>query len=483
MAIPQVPDDVSKLDLTAVRAGYLKLAKRDIRRLRKDALSRPDPYSLDEYAQFHVLDDAWEGLPQADTLFFTRNLRTAVAMLTAFEGVLDGLRGRTSLTKNTARPPGMMERAAIVSAVTTVSLVGLRVSLGIADDMIANLFRFRGDSTEGLNFVKGTYLAMVQSLGRLIDETTGAAGPLTENRGFMIDPGLPANMPALASGSGPGSFIRVSPAAIEGSPLVLASSLAHEGTHTVPGAHRTIDFVYKNSGAHYRLNSRLAVRNAANYEQLTTNLLQTEPQRAAYMPDAQALVVDLLRTRVTRAWVLGAEIGRFEYDVPATEQERKKALSVGYSQEKVDSRDRQVRRRRDLATILNALVAQVGKDLADALFTDLNDSLSHHMDTIFKQEITLRTDAGLQVVLGDRPLGRPLRAWPNTLEELFRHVVGALAEWQVIDGRVADTGPQIAFLETIGQYEETEFKNLLDEYVQSLGRKYQRVAKPALGPI
>ncbi|OHV27912.1 MULTISPECIES: hypothetical protein [Pseudofrankia] len=484
MAIPQVPDDVSKLDLAAVRAGYLKLANRDMRRLRKDALSRPDPYSAAEYRQLHDLERIWRDLPSEDHPLFLGHLRTAVAELTVFDRVLDRLWGTPSLASDTHRPVNNAEFAIIKSAVDVVDSVAAQVASGSCDQLIAEIFLLGGDSAAGfLKFVKENYFSVIQSLRRLLDETMKTTGSAAERRGFMIDPGLPANMPTLATGSGPGCFIRVRPAAMEGDRVTLAASLAHEGSHTVAGPGHTIDFLYKNSGAHYRLIAPLAVRNAANYEQLTSSSLQKEPSPEAYTPDPVGLAVDLIRTKVTRAWVQAGDLRKFRHEITPTAREKQIALNEGVPQARLDETDNKVMRRRQLATMLNALLAQVGQELADALFVDLYDGLSHHMDTIFKKKITLSTDRGLQVVVDGRPLGDPLPAWPNTLEDLVRHIVARLAEWQVVDGRISDAVPQVGFIDTIRRFEEVEFGDLLALYSTSLGRKYQRVNKPAVGPL
>jgi hypothetical protein len=132
--------------------------------------------------------------------------------------------------------------------------------------------------------------------------------------GFIYDPGLPANMGALASGRGDGAVIRVAADALRGNipPRKLACTLLHEGSHIL-AKDPTIDYAYRNDRALFLLTPELAYRNAASYEQVAADALgdgehspsweEIEKARSKDRP-VETLAAGMVRTKVTRSWVL-----------------------------------------------------------------------------------------------------------------------------------------------------------------------------------
>jgi Peptidase family M48 len=158
--------------------------------------------------------------------------------------------------------------------------------------------------------------AVAQAMAMFSETLVGLEKTLSRTNdkgaGFVLDPGMPSSMGALARGNGDSSVIYVSSDALHGvtDPSELAAVLAHEGSHTLAkGA--TVDIAYRSRDAHFCLPPAYTVLNAANFEQVAREVLTavarpTDNQAAAMHELAVpplTLTLALLSSRVTRAWV------------------------------------------------------------------------------------------------------------------------------------------------------------------------------------
>ncbi|MEV0197177.1 hypothetical protein [Nonomuraea sp. NPDC050691] len=134
-----------------------------------------------------------------------------------------------------------------------------------------------------------------------------------KSKGMLYNPALPSSMGALARGSGADACIDLSsefrPHLV--SDVKAASTLVHEGSHTLE-AKPTVDFAYREAHAHYLLPPKLALLNAANYEQVVINLIGGMPGQLNAgevkalregAGDSLGQVHALMSSRVLRAWV------------------------------------------------------------------------------------------------------------------------------------------------------------------------------------
>lgn len=164
------------------------------------------------------------------------------------------------------------------------------------DTLIANVFG-SGNQPDARQRLAEIGAVLVKRLGQTSPDV------VREQTGFVLDPGLPDTMKALASSTPEGGYIRIRPDAFDSDdPCELAPALVHEASHLM--GRPTVDYAYRPGGLFHLLPAQLAPRNAAHFEHLAARFF-SPGQRADAPPDGsfQAKALLVLQFKVTRAWV------------------------------------------------------------------------------------------------------------------------------------------------------------------------------------
>jgi hypothetical protein len=440
MPLPNVPTDFSGLDASALALAYQGIAGRMSRGLKGvlDAnTAAPDHARV--LGRWTNARDTWSGLPAHLDLKAREPFSLAVTKLNAVEAevmkvFLAGAAPSSDGTAPPETPLGIEGMAALRDALDDVRSVARKVAGDDGNLKIMGLF-----GQANLAAVKERFARIPPALDRLFEQTTArSAGGV---RGFQPGHDIPATMGALAYGSGPDAFIKVSLAALRGPRPKLAATLVHEGSHILDRT-PTVDFAYRDQNALYLLSPTLALDNAPHYEQLALNL--SSPENLGPMPtgDLPAFSLAVLRSKTTRAWVRA-------YAAKTNPQ-----------------------RRGEIAELIGARADKIGEVLAGMLFGELFASLDHLMKTVLGNAV-LEVGGAAELVFTGPPADRCVIRVPASCTTPAA-VSGFAAEllttqlWQ--SGGAATESPLLTTLITdIQKYDDGPLQDLLARFYQGVG--------------
>jgi hypothetical protein len=373
MPLPVVPQNIGNLDPDALVAAYERLATLALTRL--GARLAANQNSTAPVANLAALlnghqttTNVWQGLAAALTPLrgqpnFRVQLSLAVQRVNTLEQNVNAAIPPAGPVP--AAPLGVAGLGQLTAAVTLAATLPGLLAGNAGANAISGLF-----GPQNVDAVRARVAAINTALARVLQDTdpnaTGAA------RGFVPYPALPTTMAALAMGSGPSAYIRVSPGSLAVLPAAdLAAVLVHEGSHIL-AAGATVDFAYRERGSLYLLTPDLAVDNAPHYEQLARNQLTAPVPVPAPTGSTTDLAGALLRSKVTRAWVRA-------YDL----------------------QDMSDTGRADVGNLIGARTAAIGDALAGAMFADLVTSVENVLD-VAQSVLTIQEGAptGINVAPG-----------------------------------------------------------------------------------
>jgi hypothetical protein len=317
--LPAIPESLTKpnaadpprlrLELDALTDAYYALARGQLGELQKRLLDAAEvtpggpPGSAALWMQPSILWDAWDswykrtkGVPQtasgwsqgiSDLLLNSNRLESAVSMV---------------ITEPPGQGPARLEAlteaqlAAVADAVKQTTVLPQILASTSVDAVIGSVF-----STGQVAEIRSRMNLICKSLDYFLAHTK--AGTAGQSERFVLDLSLTDSMPVVASGSGPGAYIRINPGSLSSfTSRKLAISLIHEGSHTLAD-NPTVDFAYRKGGALYTVPAKLRVRNAAQYEHLAASFIDPSDKVPDFPGTPEAFAIAMLQAKLTRAWV------------------------------------------------------------------------------------------------------------------------------------------------------------------------------------
>jgi hypothetical protein len=320
----------SSATATPVVAAYLRLIDYQLARVKRQAdMGQPADARADEqpltavYQQLlagrEQLHAAWDPVPDPEQVLNLLKMNTI-----RFNN--DRLQGRLAAVFTTQRTPPDPQ---VVEVQTEQMRQRVKSAIGqIKDRVLVKIGTREGQASLAANFPPEVVKPAAANLEKIVSTLEKL---LARNDGFVADYGLPSNQPAHQTILNGKITLMIHPAELAGLPAwKVMTTLMHEGAHALDPA-GILDFLYRQSGLHQALPAPLALRNAANYEQVTADLVapdQPPPPSAAWDPRFRTAVA-YVTVRISRTWVRAYNAAADAKDGKAPAEVRLIGRSVG----------------------------------------------------------------------------------------------------------------------------------------------------------
>jgi hypothetical protein len=439
-----MPDssDIDHVDLPSYRSGYEALARRELRRAHIELERVPDADIRQLLRAFYPqVVDCWETLPStgSPSTFFAL-LTAGVRALNTLISHLENARPSPGQAPAARRAITLSEREGLRRAVGGVSKVAEVVACGAVDWRITRLF-----GKEHLETVRDRFREIPVALQEVLANTWPN---FNATFGFAVDPALPAGAGAQAV-LGRTDYMAIRPELLEFSEPKLIATLVHEGSHII--RRPTSDFAYRDEGVLYLLSPRLAVDNAAHYEQLAYETLVPWKGRSETPPtELGAFSRTVLLAKLTQAWIRSDNLRRPPYG-----------------------------RGGNVAMLIDA--RKVGAPLAGALFEDLYQAVSRIFKIVSTAALVLQPDSHpLALDYRNDQLTVKIFDLRTEVRQLTQFIVRTLATNLWTEGSTAlDPWLVTQFVIDIAAYYDNTTGDLLSEFYDSLPRRGAAPYSPA----
>ncbi|ADP84532.1 hypothetical protein [Pseudofrankia inefficax] len=384
--VPPVPADLSGLDLSVLLENYRAIVGARLRYM-DDRMSDSTSFP----GASRTVSDWWSSLDASGSAAGLRR------------GLDDGMKRLARLQHlYVTRHPAAAPAAA---ALTEEHLNVLREAVAWISMMDENLqsdwrhLGWRSLVEEAFGKGVGTTAALAcfsetaATLERLVLESE--VGKVNSGKGFVLDPGLPDSMAALAVGRGPESYIKLRPFMVTAATRAqvvagLIPPLVHEGTHANEGRY-TVDLIYRKQGLQAALTPDLRLKNAANYEQLAVDWLNAGIWQRIVGASPPKLTrteraVVIMRLKVARAWVCADNVKVYEVRDGRMRFKYKNFRAVA-------------------AQLIGAEAATVGEVLSQVLFEELSDAADTLMKIVGDVRLEITDPPTVMVSVDGRVLG------------------------------------------------------------------------------